>query len=142
MRHLLVLSIALAALGTACYDAVPPPIAPDPPSENPLVVAPSQDENPETPKVVRRLVGEARAQMTKNRAMIVELPDARGRERASAEAREIEDELDALTGRIEDANSDNLDEVMSRLQLLDTRIDLMHDRLRAATLRSTAVAKE
>jgi len=142
MRALLLLSIAASA---ACYEA-PPPVMPDPLTESAVVLLPKNSDAPsasdQTPRVVRRLVAEAKEQVAKNRQMVAELPDARGRARANQEASAIEAELDELSTRINDASSDNLDDVMSKLHLLDTRIDILHDRLRAATLRTTAVAKD
>ena len=79
--------------------------------------------------------------MGKDRAMVSELQDPRGRARAASEADELDRELSILASRVDNADSDNLDDVMNRLQLLDTRIDLFHDKLRAATERSTAVLK-
>ena len=142
MRVLLLVSIALAASATACYET-PPPRAPDPISENAVGQLPPEPATGErAPRVVRRLISESREQVAKNRQMVAELADPRGRDRANAEATDIENELDTLTSRINDTNSDNLDDVMAKLQLLDTRIDILHDRLRAATLRTSAVAKD
>lgn len=143
MRVLLLVSIASLGLVTGCMNT-PPPIAPDPP-ENPLVQLPPEPEpgnGERAPRVVRRLIAESREQVGKNRQMVSELPDQRGRDRANAEASAIESELDVLAARIENTDSDNLDEVMAKLQLLDTRIDIFHERLRAATSRTSAVAKD
>jgi len=116
---------------------------PIPISENAVVqLPPDRDSGEQAPKVVRRLIAESREQVSKNRQMVTELPDARGRDRANEEATSIEGELDLLFARIQDTNSDNLDDVMAKLQLLDTRIDILHERLRAATLRTSAVAKD
>ena len=127
-----------------CGSSAPSPIAPAPDPSGPLVVEPAVTSSPgdETPKVVRRLVREAAEQMAKNHAMVAELQDPRGRTRAEDEWRSIERELGVLILRIDNPDSDNLDGVMNELQLLDTRIDLLNDKLRAATERTTAVQKD
>jgi hypothetical protein len=135
----LMLSCLTACLA-GCESNLPPPQMPDPVEpEAPIVVESPPDA---TPKVVRRLVAEAREQVEKDRQMASELRDSRGRARAQGEADTLERELAILAARIDNPDSQNLDEVMSQLQLLDTRIDLLHDKLRAATERTTAVEKD
>ena len=145
MRRLIPPLIHSAVFGVATFlagcESTPPPLVPTPEPPGPILV--EQNVTPdETPKVVRRLVAEARQQMEKDRAMVTELWDPRGRARAEDEANELNRELSILSARIDNPDSDNLDEVMNRLQLLDTRIDLFHEKLRAATERSTAVLKD
>ena len=142
MRALSVLSVVVLATSVlaGCADVPPPtPVVPEPPAVAAVAVEAPPDA---TPKVVRRLVAEARQQVEKNRAMIADLHDARGRARAQDEADTLERELVILAARIEDASSDNLDDVMNRLQLLDTRIDLLHDKLVGATERTSAFTKD
>jgi hypothetical protein len=125
----------------AACSSTPPPLTPEPEPPGPIVIA--RDAPPDaTPHVVRRLVAEAQEQLGKDRAMVTELQGPRGRARAQNEADELDRELGFLATRIDHADSDNLDDVMNRLQLLDTRIDLFHEKLRAATERSTAVMKD
>jgi hypothetical protein len=131
--------VAFVALLAGCESNLPTPVTPDPPG--PIVV--ERDPSPDaTPKVVRRLVAEAQEQLGKDRAMVNELQDARGRARAQSEAEDLDRELSSLAQRADNPDSDNLDDVMNRLQLLDTRIDIFHEKLRAATERSTAVVKD
>lgn len=130
----------ITAILTGCA-SVPPPPPPLPPSD-PLLVEPPDAPPDTTPRVVRRLVNESRQQLEKNRQMADELQDPRGRERAKAEHNTLEAELTILAARVDNPDSDNLDDVMNRLQLLDTRIDLFHEKLRAATERSTALQKD
>lgn len=139
---LLIHSLVLATAGllAGCESNLPTPVPPEPPvGQSPIAVEAPPDA---TPRVVRRLVAEARQQMEKDRQMVAELRDPRGRARAQDEADALDRELAVLAQRVDDPDSDNLDDVMSRLQLLDTRIDIFHDKLRAATERSTAVLKD
>lgn len=141
MRGLISGALVFAITVLAACSSTPPPLTPDPDLSGPIVVA--RDAPPDaTPHVVRRLVAEAQEQMGKDRAMVSELQDPRGRARAESEVNELDRELSILASRIDNADSDNLDDVMSRLELLDTRIDLFHEKLRAATERSTAVVKD
>jgi hypothetical protein len=140
MRGLISGLLVLATTALAACSSTPPPQTPDSEPPGPIVIA--QETPPDaTPHVVRRLVAEAQEQLAKDRAMVSDLQDPRGRARAESEAEELDRELSLLTTRIDNADSDNLDDVMNRLQLLDTRIDLFHEKLRAATERSTAVLK-
>lgn len=134
--------LAVTALLAGCATNLPLPPPPQPqPESGPLLV--TKDAPPDaTPRVVRRLVAETQEQMEKDRAMVSELPDPRGRARAQEEADVLDHELRLLAARVDDADSDNLDDVMNRLQLLDTRIDLFHEKLRAATSHTTAVLKD
>jgi hypothetical protein len=138
---LLVSVFVLGATVLAGCSSTPLPLTPEPEPPGPIVLV--KDTPPDaTPHVVRRLVAEAREQLDKDRAMVGELHDPRGRARAQNEADELDRELSVLASRVDNADSDNLDDVMNRLQLLDTRIDLFHEKLRAATERSTAVLKD
>lgn len=129
---------ATIAFALAACDPPMPPIAPDPTtSENAIAADKPQDS---TPHVVRRLVAEAQDQMAKNQQMAAELPDLRGRQRAQAEVDRVAGELSELSARIDNADSDNLDDVMRRLSALNSRIDDLHDQLRVATERTSAVA--
>lgn len=145
MRRLISPLIHSAVFGLATFlagcETTPPPQVPTPDPPGPIVVEPNTPPD-EIPKVVRRLVAEAREQMAKDSSMVTELRDPRGRARAQDEANELNHELSVLAARIDNPDSDNLDEVMNRLQLLDTRIDIFHEKLRAATERSTAVVKD
>jgi hypothetical protein len=129
-------SLAAPVLFLIAGCASVPPLPPEPPPPPPIEVEP-QSSTDATPHVVRRLIHEAQEQVDKNREMAAELRDARGRVRAQNESNAIEVELNNLAARVDNADSDNLDDVMNRLHLLDTRIDLLHERLRAATDRTS-----
>jgi hypothetical protein len=105
---------------------------------------------PRLPKVVRRLVAEERELTRGNQDMVRELPDPSGRARATAEAEALAAELDAIVASIasgasgaddeeNEVDSDALDAAIDKLLLLDTRVTLLHEKLRAATERTTAV---
>ena len=101
------------------------------------------------PKVVRRLVAEEEDLVERSRAMATELPDPRGRARALADVSELAEELAAIAATMERSSianggvaSDILDDVVGKLLLLDTRLALLHERLRTATERTTAVLVE
>lgn len=145
MRGLSLLGVSIlgSLLLAGCPDA-PPPAWPEPPPPPPLLL--EQEPAPigagtETPHVVRRLIAEARDQMEKNRAMVTDIRDTRGRARAADEADALDRELRILEARADNPDSDNLDDVMDRLHLLDTRIDLLHDKLLSATERTSAVLR-
>lgn len=128
-----------ATLLTGCPEA-PPPAWPDPPPPPPILIEQEQSADG-TPHVVRRLISEAREQMEKNRAMVTDIRDTHGRARAEDEADALDRELRVLEARANNPDSDNLDDVMERLHLLDTRIDLLHDKLLSATERTSAVVR-
>ena len=101
------------------------------------------------PKVVRRLLAEETELVAQSRLMAGELPDSRGRERALAEVDELDRELGRIAEPMARATSSDgeidsatLDEVVGALLLLDTRISLLHEKLRTATERTTAVVVE
>ena len=100
------------------------------------------------PKVVRRILAEQKDLVARSQAMANELPDPRGRARAIAEVNELGQELtriaEPMTGAAGQAaiDSDVLDEVVNGLLLLDTRLSLLHEKLRTATERTTAVLVE
>ena len=122
------------------------------------------------PKVVRRILAEQKDLVARSQAMANELPDPRGRARAIAEVNELAQELARIAQPVAGAaghdqlattpmsawdpmsswgqdsgteiTSDVLDEIVSALLLLDTRLSLLHEKLRAATERTTAVLVE
>ncbi len=78
--------------------------------------------------------------------MTNELPDPGGRARAQAEVDELDRELARITDALAqasnadgDGESDVVDAAVSDLLRLDTRLSLLHERLRIATERTTAV---
>ncbi|MDF2693063.1 MAG: hypothetical protein K0S65_1446 [Labilithrix sp.] len=76
--------------------------------------------------------------------MAAELPDPGGRARALAEANQLATELARASAPIAsgDVDSDALDAAVNALLLIDTRIALLHEKLRTATARTTAVLAE
>jgi hypothetical protein len=94
------------------------------------------------PKVMRRIVAEQRDLVARTEALATELPDPTGRQRATTEANELAAELARISAGIDGADSQVLDNAMNQLQLLETRITLLHEKLRTATLRTTAVLIE
>lgn len=141
----LVSSLALAA---AC--AAPRPPA-RPPSDAVLAPAPAAPEgapNGEappvdpTPAVIRRIAAEQHDLVASSQSMARELRDTRGRQRALAEAAELAADLGRLVERIDGADSDELDAVVTALARLDTRITLLHEKLLTATDRTRAAVLE
>ena len=116
------------------------------------------------PKVVKRILAEQKDLLARSQAMANELPDPRGRARAIAEVNELAQELTRIAAPVTSAaghdllvssqmgasgedsgptiDSDLLDEVVTGLLLLDTRVSLLHEKLRTATERTTAVLLE
>jgi len=124
---------------------VPPPvappaaIAPDPPGNGDATVPAGGDT---LPRVIRRLVLEERELVERANALALELPDPRGRERAIREVAVLREELDAIAAPLAHANGDALDAAVSGLLRIDTRIALLHEALRTATERSSALVLE
>lgn len=107
-------------------------------------IAPSQRLDL-VPKVLRRIAREETELVNGSKAMAAELRDPHGRDRATSEANELARELSvllSLLGTGDEVASDVLDDVANRLQLLDTRVTLLHEKLRIATERTTAVLTE
>lgn len=101
------------------------------------------------PKVVRRILVEETELVAQSRTMASDLPDPRGRARALADVDELARELGRVAEPMArsiagdgEIDSDTLDQVVRELLLLDTRISLLHERLRTATERTTAVLVE
>ena len=112
--------------------APPAPFAIDPPAR------------PATPLSISRLLGESQREMSDMGTLTKPLSDPRGQARAMAEVNALADELrDVETAlRESQADSGRLDAIATQLQLLQTRIAIVHDRLRVASLPSTAVESD
>ncbi|MBX3222643.1 MAG: hypothetical protein KF795_19140 [Labilithrix sp.] len=147
--------VSCLALGLLLVAGCTPPrlpaaaVAPPAPGETPAAEAPSvaaEDGGAPAmdpvPKVIRRIAAEQKELVEQSQAMASELRDARGRPRALAEANELASELARLSAAVDGADSDTLDALVSQLGLLDTRISLLHEKLRTATDRTTAVLVE
>jgi hypothetical protein len=148
MRSLLRVVSGIVALSlpfaSGCGGAKPPPMPTPavvvPPS--PLVTSPRPDL---VPKVIRRIAKEQQDLVERSRSMAAELRDPSGRARALREVDEIATELTGIQEKIgpgDETPSEVLDAAIDQLQLLDTRIVLLHGTLRAATERTTAVLLE
>jgi chromosome segregation ATPase len=97
------------------------------------------------PKAVRRIATEQKELVERSHAMAGELRDPHGRARALAEANELALELAqafARLGSSDEIASEVLDDAVNKLQLLDTRVTLLYEKLRVATERTTAVLVE
>jgi hypothetical protein len=93
------------------------------------------------PLSIQRLVSEQQSEMKDVIGLAGPVGDARGRARASREVNELADELRQIeTGlRAGAVDSDRLDEIVVKLQRLQTRIAILHDALRVASGPPTAV---
>ncbi len=124
-----------------------PPLAPDPPEpQNPILQTPPPDPSPiglgsvggneDVPRSIRRLVNEQRDEVQSIRSLAADLRDRRGRARALQEAQDLADELSTIESAISSAGTDSeqLDSVVTRLHLLETKTALIHDALRQASL--------
>lgn len=120
-----------------------PPLVPDPvPEQGPIVQAPPDPPadplggNEDVPRSIRRLITEQRDEVTSIRVLAGDLRDRRGRARALQEAADLADELSAIESAIVSAGTDSvrLDDVVTRLHLLETKTSLIHDALRQASL--------
>lgn len=109
-----------------------PPPTPDP---SPIGLG-SPDGNEDTPRSIRRLVNEQRDEVQSIRVLAADLRDRRGRARALQEAQDLADELSTIESAIVSAGTDSerLDDVVTKLHLLETKTALIHDALRQASL--------
>jgi hypothetical protein len=105
-------------------------------------VAPAPPLHEAVPRVIRRILAEQRELVDRSFELAAELPDPKGRARAEGEARALADELVRLTAPLDTADSSQLDETVTRLILLDTKIALLHESLRTATNRTSALGSE
>jgi hypothetical protein len=136
-------AIVMMAL-VGCSSAPPtPPLAPEPPEpQGPILQTPPPEPadplggNEDVPRSIRRLVAEQRDEVRSIRLLAGDLRDRRGRARALQEAVELADELSTIESAIVSAGTDSvrLDDVVTRLHLLETKTALIHDALRQASL--------
>jgi hypothetical protein len=91
------------------------------------------------PRVIRRLVAEQREDVGRILTLASALGDARGRERATSEGKELEVEVAKIEALLVKTDSDSLDEVATNLRRLDTKIALLLEKLRTANDKTTAV---
>ena len=136
--------VMMGAVG--CSASRPPPLTPDTtPEQGPILQTPPEPPGPpadplagseDVPRSIRRLVSEQRDEVTSIRVLAGDLRDRRGRARALQEASDLADELSAIESAIGSAGTDSvrLDDVVTRLHLLETKTSLIHDALRQASL--------
>jgi hypothetical protein len=95
------------------------------------------------PLSIRRILSEERRELHEIVA-IGPVGDARGSLRAATEISSFAGELVAIEQELSASasDSDRLDEVVTRLQRLATRIELLHDAIRVAAGPTTAVEVE
>ena len=93
------------------------------------------------PLSILRLVSEQNSEMKDVAGLAGPVGDARGRARAAAEVTALADELRAIEAslRAGTVESDRLDELVVKLQRLQTRTVLLHEALRAASSPNVAV---
>ncbi|HSO32381.1 MAG TPA: hypothetical protein VLT33_07695 [Labilithrix sp.] len=153
MRRLTLALFPALALLSACSAARPAPRAavavapsaaplPPPPSGfATLPLASGAAVRDPLPLSIQRLVSEQNSEMKDVAGLAAPVGDARGRARAAAEVSALADELRAIevslrAGAVE---SDRLDELVVKLQRLQTRIALLHEALRVASGPNAAV---
>lgn len=124
-----------------CAESVPPPALPPAVAPKVLEAAP-EPAHPGVPRVVRRLLQEEKELVTRSAEMARALPDPSGRARAEREVDSVAAELAAIEAPLDDADSPALDELVRRLLLVSTRIDVVYDGLRTASARHSAIAVE
>lgn len=93
------------------------------------------------PLSIQRLVSEQQSEMKDVIGLAAPVGDERGRARAAREVSALADELREIEAglRAGAVDSHRLDEIVVKLQLLQTRIALLHDALRVASGPPTAV---
>ena len=123
----------LAILVAGCASVPPPPPTPPPPAPAP---------EPPGPAVVRRLLAEARELVAQDQALARELPDPRGRARAEVEADVLAAELAKLSAGYPTEDSTELDALVDALSRLASQASILHDSLRIATSRISALSPE
>jgi len=149
MRRFTPALLPLVALVAACSHPhavaqAPAPLAalPAPAPESPFAALPiATTPRDPLPLSIQRLVSEQSSEMRDVAGLAAPVGDARGRARAAAEVTALADELRTIeaslrTGTVE---SDRLDELVVKLQRLQTRIALLHEALRAASTPNVAV---
>lgn len=97
---------------------------------------------PPGPVVVRRLLREARDLVTQDQALARDLPDPRGRARAQVEADVLAAELAKLEAGYPTEDSAELDALVTELARVESQASLLHDSLRIATSRISALSPE
>lgn len=129
--------VAASGLGSQTVEGKPR----HPDVDNPLFLSPEslQGKNEDIPKVVRRILREEKDLVNRSIIMASDLPDPTGKQRALREANDLKIELNQIEVPLEKANSEELDQIVQKLLLIDTRIALLHESLRTATSHTTAV---
>lgn len=149
MRRFTPLLLPLLALATACSHPraaarapAPSAVVPEPPPASGFAALPvATTPRDPLPLSILRIVSEQNSEMKDVAGLAAPVGDARGRARAAAEVTALADELRAIEialrgGMVE---SERLDELVAKLQRLQTRIALLHEALRVASGPPTAV---
>jgi hypothetical protein len=106
----------------------------------PVAAAAARTQDP-LPLSIQRIVREQKSEMNDVIGLAGPVGDERGRARAAREVTVLADELREIEAglRAGSVDSNRLDEIVVKLQLLQTRIALLHDALRVASGPPTAV---
>ena len=93
------------------------------------------------PLSIQRIVSEQQSEMKDVLGLAGPVGDERGRARAAREVNALADELRDIEAslRADTVESERLDEIVVKLQRLQTRIAILHDALRVASGPPTAV---
>jgi hypothetical protein len=86
----------------------------------------------EVPRSIRRVVTEQRLRVQDCVRLSAIVGDARGRQRARANAFALSSELREIEASLDGADSAGLDALVARLERLSSEIDAQHERLEAA----------
>ena len=96
------------------------------------------------PLSIRRILAEQRSEIHDVLALTAPIRDARGRARATGEATALASELVDIESTLaaSEPTSESYDETVTKLQLLASRVALLHEALRGAVSEKTAVEVE
>ena len=141
--------LVLAVLATACSHPravartpAPSAVVPEPAPDTPFAALPvATTPRDPLPLSILRLVSEQNSEMKDVAGLAAPVGDARGRARAAIEVTALADELRTIEIALRDGTveSERLDELVVKLQRLQTRIALLHEALRVASGPPTAV---
>lgn len=109
------------------------PRAPLPPKPEPIAVAATPPpDRPEIPIAIRKLVATQKNEIADMNALAQVVGDRTGRLRAQRDVDTIATEFTAIESTITSSESERLDDAVAKLLALDSKIELLHDKLRAA----------
>jgi hypothetical protein len=105
----------------------PPPIAVVPAPQ-----APPPPHREEIPIAIQKLVAAQRTEIRDMNALAQVVGDRTGRVRAQRDVDSLATEFTAIESTITTSESERLDAAVAKLLALDSKIELLHDKLRAA----------